>query len=332
METNLSKAIDITNDTARYDESVKELLADKQVLARILKYSVEEFAELSLDEIIKSISEPDIAGIRVEPGMTNLGKVEKQSEEDFVPGEGKNIYDIRFVAYLGTEMIKFLINVEAQKSTKHYDLGYHLDNRIIFYLSRMISAQKEIEFFNSDYDNIKAVRSIWICMDSNADEDSINRIRFVQENVYGKMMELANLNKVQGIIIRLRQKENVESSKNYLIAMLEELLKKGDKEKKKKNLSSNFGLIMTEETIRRIDHMCNLSDLIVEQGIEQGIEQGNVLHLIGQVCKKMKKGKTVTEIAEDLEEPAQKIEQIYKAALKYNANEKEKDKIYAELN
>ena len=45
-----------------------------------------------------------------------------------------------------------------------------------------------------------------------------------------------------------------------------------------------------------------------------------------------KKGKTVTEIAEDLEEPAQKIEQIYKAALKYNANEKEKDKIYAELN
>ena len=30
METNLSKAIDITNDTARYDESVKELLADKQ--------------------------------------------------------------------------------------------------------------------------------------------------------------------------------------------------------------------------------------------------------------------------------------------------------------
>lgn len=328
METNLSKVIDITNDTARYDESVKELLADKQVLARILKYSVEEFDKLSLDEIISSMSEPDIAGIRVEPGITNLGKVEKQSEEDFVPGEGKNIYDIRFVAYLGTEMIKFLINVEAQKSTKHYDLGYHLDNRIIFYLARMISAQKEVEFFNSDYDNIKAVRSIWICMDSNADEDSINRIRLGQENVYGKKMELTNLDKVQGIIIRLRKNENVEISKNYLIAMLEELLKKGDREQKKKNLSSNFGLIMTEETIRRIDHMCNLSDLIVEQGIEQG----NALHLIGQVCKKMKKGKTVTEIAEDLEEPVDRIEKIYKVALAYNADENEKDKIYAELN
>ena len=78
--------------------------------------------------------------------------------------------------------------------------------------------------------------------------------------------------------------------------------------------------------------MCNLSDLIVEQGIEQGIEQGNALHLIGQVCKKMKKGKTVAEIAEDLEEPVGKIEKIYKVALTYNANENEKDKIYAELN
>ena len=45
-----------------------------------MKYSVEEFTELSLDEIISSMSEPDIAGIRVEPGMTDLGKVEKQSE------------------------------------------------------------------------------------------------------------------------------------------------------------------------------------------------------------------------------------------------------------
>ena len=34
----------------------------------------------------------------------------------------------------------------------------------------------------------------------------------------------------------------------------------------------------------------------VEQGIEQGIEQGNVLHLIGQVCKKMKKGKTIRQL------------------------------------
>ena len=68
----------------------------------------------------------------------------------------------------------------------------------------MVSAQKEVEFHNSEYDDLKAVRSIWICMDSADDEDSINRMRLVQENVYGKEAKLDNLDKVQGVIIRLR--------------------------------------------------------------------------------------------------------------------------------
>ena len=45
METHLSQTIDITNDSVRYDTSVKEMLADKQVLARILKYSLTEFQD-----------------------------------------------------------------------------------------------------------------------------------------------------------------------------------------------------------------------------------------------------------------------------------------------
>lgn len=71
----------------------------------------------------------------------------------------------------------------------------------------MISAQKEVEFTKSEYDQLKAVRSIWICMDTADEEDSINRIRFVQEIVYGKEMNLTNIDKVQGIIIRLRSNE-----------------------------------------------------------------------------------------------------------------------------
>ena len=53
----------------------------------------------------------------------------------------------------------------------------------------MISAQKEVEFAKSDYDNLKPVRSIRICMDAGDNEDSINRIRFVQDTVFGKDIE-----------------------------------------------------------------------------------------------------------------------------------------------
>lgn len=87
-------------------------------------------------------------------------------------------------------------------------------------------------------------------------------------------MDLANLNKVQGVIIRLRSNENSEESKNILIAMLEELLKKESADIKKKRLSENFGLIIDTETERRMNYMCNLSEVLVEKGLEQGIEQG----------------------------------------------------------
>ena len=81
-------------------------------------------------------------------------------------------------------------------------------------------------------------------------------------------------NKVQGVIIRLRNNENAETSKNQLIAMLEELLKKESAEVKKKRLSEEYGLKMSIETERRLSNMCNLSEVMLEKGIEQGITKG----------------------------------------------------------
>ncbi len=54
--TNLAHAVEITNDAGTYDENVKCLLADKQVLARILKYSVREFRDMTIEEIISSMT------------------------------------------------------------------------------------------------------------------------------------------------------------------------------------------------------------------------------------------------------------------------------------
>ena len=51
------------------------------------------------------------------------------------------------------------------------------------------------------------------------------------------VINFENLDKIQGIIIRLRENENAETSKNTLIAMLEELLKTDSKESKKKNIN-----------------------------------------------------------------------------------------------
>ena len=242
--------------------------------------------------------------MRMEPGHSNLRKIHKTSEEDQVIGEGKIYYDIRFSVYFGADLMKILINIEAQKSTNPSKLGYHIDNRVIYYLGRMISSQKEVEFQNSHYDDLKAVRSIWICMDSDDDEDSINRIRFIQEKVFGKKMDLDNLDKVQGVIIRLRKNEDAETSKNVLIAMLEELIKK-------KKLEEKFDIVMDVETERRINTMCNLSEVVLERGMEQGIER----KLIDLVCKKITKGYNLEQIADLLEEDITVIQPIFDLAL-----------------
>ena len=111
-------------------------------------------------------------------------------------------------------------------------------------------------------------------MDANDDEDSINRICLTQRNVYGKMMELRSIDKVQSVIIRLRKRFDVTTSRNYLIAMLEELLKKEDAEHKKKNLEEKYGFVMSVKTEGRLNDMCNLGEGLLERGIEEGIEQG----------------------------------------------------------
>ena len=70
-------------------------------------------------------------------------------------------------------MSQIIINVEAQKDEPN---GYDILNRAIFYVSRMISSQKERDFSNSNYNDIKRVYSIWVCM--NMPENSLEHIHW----------------------------------------------------------------------------------------------------------------------------------------------------------
>lgn len=78
-ETNLAQAIAATNDSGpAYDTNIKFLLADKQILAHILKYAIKEFGDMEIPEIIGSIGDDIEIGTRpVDPGMSNLGQIKK---------------------------------------------------------------------------------------------------------------------------------------------------------------------------------------------------------------------------------------------------------------
>ncbi len=284
IETNLAQTVDAANDAgSAYDTNVKYLLADKQILSRILKYTVEEFRDMEIVDILGCIGDDIEIGTRpVDAGLSNLGRVKGTMTEDNIPGEGIIFYDIRFTVYLKEKEMKILINIEAQKSTDSGKLGYHLENRIIFYLARMISAQKQTEFFHSDFDNLKKVRSIWICMDSKETEDSIEEIGFDRKTVFGNKKNSYHTDLMKGIIVNIRSGADsssgkvIRKSKNVLIAMLEELVSNKDASEKKRILADEYGMTMTAELERRIQIMCNWSESISERARIEGKTEGRI--------------------------------------------------------
>ena len=322
METNLSQSIDAANDSgSAYDANMKYLLADKQILSRILKYTVEEFQDMDIRDIIDCIGDDVEIGTKpVDAGLSNLGRVKGTVTEDNIPGEGIIYYDIRFTArYMEEEHpmdeknsmeeghsrkneIKILINIEAQRSSDSGKLGYHLENRIIFYLSRMISAQKQTEFFHSDFDSLKKVRSIWICMDNDETEDSIEEISLNRKTVFGIKKTSYHNDLMKGIIVNIRNGkydgsgETIKKSSNALIAMLEELVSEKNVLEKKRILSDEFGMIMTAELERRIQIMCNWSESIKDMAYNNGVAKGIQKERIDAIARMIKANITKEQI------------------------------------
>lgn len=272
-ETYISKTLSALGDgVAKVDEKIKALLADKQILARILKYSVEEFKEYDILEIINRIEEVEILEVPVDAGLSHkskneFGKISGSNTEDNVPGEGVIYYDIRFNVTKGKKRIKVLINIEAQATTSVSRLGYHIENRMTYYLSRMISAQKEQEFFGSDYDKIKEVISIWICMDARKNEDSIIEYQLRPEVKFGENIHPEEINLLKGILIKIRGGKNMTQSKNKLIEMLEYVIADHSVEEKKNYLKNECGVEMTKELERKVEAMGESMGRAILQGM-----------------------------------------------------------------
>lgn len=157
IESILSKNIDAMGDKAAYDAACKRLLANKVILAWIMKECLEEYRNCNIQEIVSRYidGEPDIGQVPVNVDERLSGEqIRNVSVEDASVYEGTVTYDIRFCAEApGTEnRIQLIINIEAQND---FYPGYPIIKRGIYYCSRMISSQYGTEFTSSHYENIK---------------------------------------------------------------------------------------------------------------------------------------------------------------------------------
>ena len=311
-KTHLAHGIEKTENEAKYDESIKILLSDKQVLARIAKHRTEEFKDYPISEIMECIEgEPEISKVSVYPGKKTKESITGMNTESKETNEGEVTFDVRF--YMITkdqEHIKIILNVEAQK--KYYP-GYHFEPRAVFYCARMISEQLDREFTTNNYDELKKVYSIWIFFEApKKDCDTITEFELTKKDVYGNPVEGGKFDYLSISFIRLSAGRKWES-KDKLIHMLDTLFSDElDVHTKKKILEDKHQMKMTRTLEGGINTMCNVSLGIREKALEQGIEQGEKRLLSQQVQKKLAKGNSTEEIAEALEADVDTIEKIVK--------------------
>lgn len=160
-----------------------------------MKYCVPEFEDSTIEDIrdIYIQGTPEVASVPVMPDKTNarpLPRILGENTEDKTLTEGTVTFDIRFRASTPDgSALGLIINVEAQHSAS---VSYPLVTRALYYVSRLISSQHDVDFDKSHYEKIRKVYSIWLCMDPPGDESGITQYR-VQENLkYGMIGEEEN--------------------------------------------------------------------------------------------------------------------------------------------
>ena len=332
-ETYLAHTITQTDYEARYDRAAKKLLANKLVLAHILKDCVKEYQACSIMDIAQKYieGEPEVGttGVNMDDSNSHeqpdikpetmatqsaevqavnaqainaqamntqamkvqamnaqamntqamnaqVTKVQGMGNEDISQNEGTVYYDVRFNAIAPStgehDNIRLIINAEAQNRFKP---KYPLTKRAVYYGSRLISAQHGTVFTKSDYQKLRKVYSIWICVNpAKKFRNTITRYSLKPETIIGNAVEAPeNYDLINIVMVCLGKME--EWNDNNLIKFLGVLFQNELSAREKKDiLERDFNIPMTETFESEVDDMCNLSQGVAEEAMQKGLKQG----------------------------------------------------------
>ena len=283
----LSKTLDTSGYAAQYDERVKRLLSEKIVLAWILKGCAVEFQGLSIDRIVQEHIEGDaeVATVAVDQDelddaeVSEASRISGMNAEDVSIKEGKIFYDVRFSAVAPgvKEPIRLIVNVEAQKGRSSYPLV----KRALYYVSRMISSQKNTVFAGSHYEKLRKVYSIWIL--TNAPKktgNTITKYRLAEEQLVGSVCAReSDYDLLTIVMLRLGAPDKADSGS--ILRFLDVLLSSElNVLEKKAILTRDFDVAMTTSMEQEASEMCNVAEGIREEaekkGRKEGLKEGRV--------------------------------------------------------
>ena len=312
MNTEIANAVNAAGDKAQYDTRVKRLLAQKSILAHILVKTVDEFKGMKPEDVVKYIEgEPSISVVPVEPGLANMEKTDAAGQrivglntENAEINEGLVRFDIIFYVRMKNGLSQIIVNIEAQKDEP---TEYKILNRAIFYVSRLISSQKERDFVNTNYDDIKQVFSIWICM--NMDDNSLSHIHLTKDELLKSCNWKGNLDLLNIVLIGITNEIPEHDEKYEMHRLIGALLSSELKEQEKLDIIEHeYNIPISQEFREDVRIMCNLSTGIEERATERATEKTSEKFILNMY----KKGYTLDQIADVAETDVDEVEAIIK--------------------
>jgi len=326
MNTEIKNAITAADAKIQYDTYAKRLLAQKSILANILVKTVAEFKYMNPSEVANYIEgDPEIGIVPVELGLTNAERTNETGQrivgfntENAEINEGMIRFDIVFYVRIPSpdkeenKLSKVIVNIECQKDEP---TAYSILNRAIFYASRLISSQKERDFVNSNYDDIKQVFSIWVCM--NMGNNSMAHIHLTKDEILETYQWKGNLDLLNivmiGITNELPEKDEKYELHRLICALLSNEIQKNQKFD---ILEKEYNIPVDTELREDVSVMCNLSLGIEERAEARGEARGEARaekrNNEKVVMNMYKKGYTTEQIAEIVELGEEEIEDIIK--------------------
>ena len=316
LNTEIANAVNAAGDKAQYDTRVKRLLAQKSILAHILVKTVDEFKGMKPEDVVKYIEgEPSISVVPVEPGLANMEKTDAAGQrivglntENAEINEGLVRFDIIFYVRMKNGLSQIIVNIEAQKDEP---TEYKILNRAIFYVSRLISSQKERDFVNTNYDDIKQVFSIWICM--NMDDNSLSHIHLTKDELLKPCNWKGNLDLLNIVLIGITNEIPEHDEKYEMHRLIGALLSSELKEQEKLDIIEHeYNIPINQEFREDVRIMCNLSTGIEERATERATKKATEKTSEKFILNMYKKGYTLDQIADVAETGVDEVEAIIK--------------------
>ena len=272
--------------------------------------TVVEFQGMKPEDVVTYIEgEPSISVVPVEPGLANMEKTDATGQrivglntENAEINEGLVRFDIIFYVRMPSVddtkngLSQIIVNIEAQKDEP---TEYKILNRAIFYVSRLISSQKERDFVNTNYDDIKQVLSIWICM--NMDDNSLSHIHLTKDEMLKPCNWKGNLDLLNIVLIGITNEIPEHDEKYEMHRLIGALLSSELKEQEKLDIIEHeYNIPISQEFREDVSIMCNLS---------QGIEDKAIAKIVMNMYKI---GYTPNQIADAVGVSVDEVETIIK--------------------